>query len=371
VSTTVILTPDQEEIRSVARRFLADRYPSERVRELIARGGDDGSGWPEIAELGWAGIALEEARGGAGYGFVERCLLLEEMGRALLPEPYLPSAVLALDAVAAAGTVAAEQLLASIVEGSATATLVAAGDLLGGAPPAGSVRAEADGERYTLEGPAGLVIDGAGAGVLVVAAALPDGTTGLFTADADASGVTRTPVPMVDATRPVAEVSFAGAPARRIDAGDSSTALAGVLDRAAIALAAEMVGGAQRCLELTLEYMHERKQFGVPIGSFQALKHRLADAYVQVESARELVYLAADTVASGDGEGAPLVASAAKAAASEAFVAMAAEAIQLHGGIGFTAEHDAHLFYKRALVSAQVLGTPGVHRERLARCLDG
>jgi alkylation response protein AidB-like acyl-CoA dehydrogenase len=369
MSTTVILTPDQDEIRSVARRFLEDHYSSEQLRARLAQE-PGASRWSEIVELGWAGIALEEERGGAGYGFVERCLLLEEMGRVLLPEPFLSSAVLAADALAAAGTDAADELLAAIVAGSARATLVAAGDLLGGADAAAGIAARGEGEEASLSGPGGLVIDGLEAGVLVVAGAAPDGGTGLFSVEGDGPGVARTPVALVDATRRVAEVSFDNAPARRLDAGGAGELLARVLDRGAISLSAEMVGGAQRCLDLTLQYMQERKQFGVFIGTFQALKHRLADAYVEVESARELVYLAADVVQGGDAASVPLAAAAAKAAASDCYVKVAGEAIQLHGGIGFTAEHDVHLFYKRALVSAQALGTAPGHRERLARCLD-
>jgi alkylation response protein AidB-like acyl-CoA dehydrogenase len=370
--TTVILTPDQEEIRSVARRFLEANYSSERLRELMAsEAGYEVAGWEKIAELGWAGIALPEDRGGAGYGMAELCLLLEEMGHVLLPDPFLSSAVLAADAVAAAGSDAADALLAEIVEGSKRAALVLGGELMADAAnPAGEITAAKSGDGYALNGSAGLTLDGHTAQVLVVAAAVGEGEVGLFAVDGQASGLTRTAVPMVDETRKLAELTFKDTPAARLDEGLSSAALATVLNRGAIALAAEMVGGAQRCLDITVAYMRERHQFGVPIGSFQALKHRVADLHVQLEGARELVYLAADVVDEGDTENVPLVAAAAKVAAAEAYVHVSAEAIQLHGGIGFTAEADVHLYYKRALCSAEMLGGAVAVRERIARHLD-
>jgi alkylation response protein AidB-like acyl-CoA dehydrogenase len=367
MSTTVMLNADQEEIRQVARGFLESRFPSDRVRELMATpDGFSADSWREVSELGWGGIALPEEAGGAGYSFVERCLLLEEMGRVLYPDPYLSSAVLATDAVLLAGEgELADEILTSLAAGERRATLVAAGDLLGSERPTGGVVAAAAGEGHTLSGDGGLVLDGASADLLLVCAALGD-EVALFAVEAGGDGVERTAAPIIDATRKTARVSFDGAQARRLDGGDSTDAIAAVLDRGAVSLAAEMVGGARRAVEMTVAYMEERQQFGGPIGRFQALKHRLADIHVSVDAAREGVYSAADAIASGDSGQVPMAAAAAKAGASRAYVLTTAEAVQLHGGIGFTEEHDIGLFYKRALGGAPMLGGYEDELERIA-----
>jgi len=373
MTTTVMLNHEQDEIRGVARSFLQARFPSDRIRELMAtEDGFEQSSWEEIADLGWVGIALPEEQGGAGYTIVERCLLLEEMGRVLFPDPFLSSAVLAGDAVAiAADAEAGAESLAKIVDGSTRATLVAAGDLLSGPDPAGAVNAAEGDGGYALSGSGGLVFDGASAELLIVVATLADGGLGLFAVDPAASGVERTAAATVDETRKTAVVEFDGAAAERLDAGDDTAAkVAQVLDRGAISLAAEMVGGAQQAIEMTITYMNERQQFGRPIGTFQALKHRLADLFVAIDAAREAVYSAADTVASGQLDRVPMAAAAAKQAVSEGYTLTAAEAIQLHGGIGFTEEHDIGLYYKRAVVGAATLGTPLAHLERIAAGLD-
>lgn len=372
MTTTVMLNADQEEIRGVARSFLADRFPSEKVRELMATPtGFEESSWKEIAELGWTGISLSEDRGGAGYGGVERCILMEEMGAALFPDPYLSSAVLAADAVALAGEgAAADEVLESIVAGT-RATLVAAGDLCGGEEIAGDVTASAAGDSAELSGSGGLVLDGHTAEILIVAAAVAGGV-GLFAVEPDASGVERNPAPTIDETRKTAIVEFENASARRLDdpGGDATEAIRSALDGARVALAAEMVGGARRAIEMTVAYMHEREQFGGPIGRFQALKHRLADLHVRIDAAREGVYSAADAIAEGEADQIPMAASAAKYAASTGYTLTTAEAVQLHGGIGFTEEHDIGLYYKRALVSAEALGSPANQLERVAVGLD-
>jgi alkylation response protein AidB-like acyl-CoA dehydrogenase len=364
MSTTVILNADQEEIRQVAHGFLESRFPSDRVRELMATPvGFSEQTWKEIAELGWAGIALPEDAGGAGYSFVERCLLLEEMGRVLYSGPYFSSAVLGADAVLLGGEgQLAEEILAALATGERRATLVAAGDLLGGLRPAGAVVAASN----ALSGDGGLVLDGTSADLLVVCAAAGE-KLGLFAVEPDAAGLERTAAPTIDATRKTARVSFDGTPARRLDAaGDTAAAIALALDRGAVSLAAEMVGGARRSIEMTVAYMEERQQFGGPIGRFQALKHRLADLHVAVDAAREGVYSAADAVAAGDEGQLPMAAAAAKAAASRAYVLTTAEAVQLHGGIGFTEEHDIGLYYKRALAGAPMLGGAEDGLERIA-----
>jgi alkylation response protein AidB-like acyl-CoA dehydrogenase len=372
VGTTVLLSEDQEEIRSVSRSFLEARFPSTRVRELMAtRMGFVTADWREIADLGWPGIAVSEERGGAGYGTVELCILLEEMGRVLLGDPFFGSAVLAATAVASAGKgPAADALLAAIAQGTTAAALVAGGDLHSGPAGHGTVEAARAGDGHLLSGDGGAAVGAPTADVLVVAARLADGSTGLFRLDPDADGVRRGVERTIDETRKSARVDFVDAPATRLDGG---TDVAGELDHAlavaTLGLAAEMVGGAQRCLEMTLGYLNEREQFGVLIGSFQALKHRMADVSLLIDGARELVLMGADAVDSGDVASVAMLASAAKSAASDAYVHTAQETIQLHGGIGFTWEHDAHLFYKRAVVSAATLGTATDHRQYVAEAL--
>jgi alkylation response protein AidB-like acyl-CoA dehydrogenase len=371
MTTTVKLNADQEEIRSVAHDFLHARFPSDRVRELMAtESGFDESSWQEIADLGWTGIALPEERGGAGYGIVERCLLLEEMGRVLFGGPYLSTAVLAADALTIAATVeASDEILEQIAGGSIRATLIAGGDLLGEAHGSVSAR-EADG-GFTLSGAGGLTLDADTSELLLVVAALEDESSGLFAVEASAPGITISPGALIDETRKTSFVELDAVPARRLDDGDETgAAIARVLDRGAISLAAEMVGGAQQAIDMTVAYMKEREQFGGPIGRFQALKHRLADMAVAVDAAREGVYAAADAEQSGAFAHVPLAASAAKSAASDSYWLATSEAIQLHGGIGFTEEHDIGLYYKRALIGQAMLGTSLDHRERIAAGLD-
>ncbi len=373
MTTTVKLNPEQEEIRGVARGFLQARFPSERVRELMSMAeGFEESSWKEIADLGWTGIALSEERGGAGYGVVERCLLLEEMGRVLYGGPYLSSAVLAADALALAATEeAGAEILAGILDGSLRATLVAGGDLIGDPEVSGAVTATGEGEELRLSGSGGLTLDADTAQTLIVVAALADGSNGLFALERSTEGVTFSPGAMIDETRKTGFVDFDGALARRLDDGsDTDAAIAQVLDRGAIALAAEMVGGAQQAIDMTVAYLGEREQFGGPIGRFQALKHRLADISVAIDAAREGVYSAADAVDSGELEHVPLAAAAAKSAAGSGYSHATAEAIQLHGGIGFTDEHDIGLYYKRALSGEPMLGSSLDHLERIAVGLD-
>jgi alkylation response protein AidB-like acyl-CoA dehydrogenase len=294
------------------------------------------------------------------------------MGRALYSGPYLSSAVLAADALllAADGELAAEDL-AGIGDGSVRATLVAAGDLNGGPDVAGALTATAAGDAWTVSGDGGLVLDGGTAQLLVVAARVDGGNVGLFAVDPDAPGVSRDAAPTIDETRRTATIEFDGAPARRLDrGGPTAESLRLALDRGAISSAAETVGGARQAIEMTVAYMHEREQFGGPIGRFQALKHRLADLHVLIDAAREGVYNAADAVEAGDASQVPMAAAAAKSAASEGYALATAEAVQLHGGIGFTEEHDIGLYYKRALVGVPLLGTPLAHRGRIAAGLD-
>lgn len=369
MTTTVELGPDQREIRDVAHRFLQTSCSSDRLREVTASGpGFDEDCWTEIAEMGWLTIGFPEEHGGHGFGTVERCVLLEEMGRVLFPSPFLASSVLASDVLLhAASPEASASLLPSLGEGVRRASVVASeifGVPDGAGPP---LMALEDGQGWTISGSGGLVIDGMAADLLIVVAPADEGA-GLFAVAASVPELTRTPVALLDPTRRAAEVHFAGARAERIDADTAAgSGVREALDRATVALAAEMAGGTQRCVELTLEYVRNRKQFGVAIGSFQAVKHRCADIWIAADAAREAVYFAADVIGSGDLDQLPIAASTAKIAAGDAFVAAANAAIQLHGGIGYTWEHDAHLFQKRAVVSDRILGSAAAHRDRLAR----
>jgi len=369
MSGTLQLTSEQEDIRAVARQFLETVSTSEALRAAIAlpAGFDEGV-WNQIVELGWTAMSIDEEHGGLGFGQIERCMILEEMGRVLLASPFLSSAVLATDAVALAARPDAQaELLPKLAEGEVRMTLVAAGDLWGGEDLAGAVRAvDAEGTA-TLEGHGGLVIDAGSADALVVVARNGADEIGLYAAEAGAPGLEVEEAPQTDETRRVSRVRFAGTPARRLDGGTGTAeAIELALTRGAVAIAAEMAGAAQRCVDMSIEYAKERHQFGVPIGSFQVIKHRCADMAIEVDAAREAVLLAADILTDGRPEDARVAASTAKCAAGEAFLQAVASTVQIHGGIGFTWEHDAHLFFKRARASDFTLGSAGHQRERIA-----
>ncbi|MGH0030309.1 MAG: acyl-CoA dehydrogenase family protein [Myxococcota bacterium] len=370
-------TEEQEELRAAARVFLADQSSSEQVRQAM----DSEQGWlPEVwkqvgAELGWTSVAIPEAYGGLGLGYVELAALMEVMGEHLLCAPFFSSVCLAGNALLVAGSEAQKQeWLPLIAEGQIVATLAHTETAAGFDPCDFACTAEEDGGEIVLRGTKRYVVDGACADLLVVAARAPgsrgDEGVGLFLVPADAEGLDRTPLPTMDATRRQAEVVLRGVrvPASaRLEGG--ADALATTLDLAAIALAAEQVGGAQRCLDLSVAYAGEREQFGRPIGSFQASKHKCANMMLRVESARSAACYAACVAAEGSPELAR-AASLAKAYCSEAFFACAGEAIQIHGGVGFTWEYDPHLYFKRAQVGEMLLGDPSHHRERIARGLD-
>jgi alkylation response protein AidB-like acyl-CoA dehydrogenase len=370
----VTLTDEQQEIRSVARQFLDGVTSSEGLRAPeVRRVGFDELVWRQIAELGWPGMCLSEDLGGLDFGQVERCLLMEEMGRVLLPSPFLSSAVLAADALmlAGSGDVPAE-LLTRLALGEIRAALVAGGDLHAGEDLAGRVSAGCDAaEQWCLSGNGGLALDGASAEVLLIAAAPGGERVGLFVVDIDAPGLSRVPAALIDQTRQFAEVRLDQVPARRVDGdGDTESALRTAVLRGTVALAAEMVGGAQRCLEMCVQYAKDRRQFGVPIGSFQVIKHRCAILAVDIDAAREAVMLAAEVLTDGDPVDAEIVTCAAKAAAGDTFQTAVRDTVQIHGGIGYTDEHDAHLYFNRAQTSGLTLGSSAQHRHRIAELLD-
>jgi alkylation response protein AidB-like acyl-CoA dehydrogenase len=374
------VSQEQRELRESVRRFLAERAPLPRVRELMdAADATDAGVWRLAADqLGLQGIAIGEEYGGAGFSFAEQAIVLEELGGALYTGPYLASAVLAATALLASEDEGARRdLLPGIASGQTIAALAFTED--DGSWDMTSIRLSGakNGDGWRLDGHKSFVLDGHGAGLILAVAATdtdpstPPGPAGppelsLFAVDGTAAGLSRRVLPTLDQTRRLARCEFSQVPARLIGApGAARAVLAHTLDVAAIALAAEQLGGAQRALDMAVGYAKIRRQFGRPIGSFQAIKHRCADLLLEVESLRSAVGYAAAAVAEGSAE-VPVLAPLVKAYASEVYSRVAAENIQIHGGIGFTWEHDAHLYLKRAKASELFLGDGSYHRERLA-----
>jgi len=361
---TFTFTEEQEELRRMVRRFLEHTSPPSEGRRLMeTAGGYDPAVWARMAsELGLQGLTIPERYGGAGFGPVERLIVLEEMGRVLLCAPYLSSAVLAVDALRASGDEPAlRALLPGIADGSTIATLAVSEEDGRWTAEGRQARAGRSGTTYVLDCRKSFVLDGGIASLILVVAQAGEGPT-LFAVDGREPGLSRRPLQTLDMTRKLATLDFDGVPARLVG---TEGAAADILDRttqlAIVALAAEQVGGAQRCLDMSVEYAKLRVQFGRPIGSFQAIKHKCAEMLLEVESARSAAYYAAWAAADGARD-LPLVASLAKASCSEAYSHVAAENIQIHGGIGFTWEHDAHLYYRRAKSSEVLLGSPTHHR---------
>jgi alkylation response protein AidB-like acyl-CoA dehydrogenase len=367
-------SPEQEELRRAARRFLAEAQ--KRLRTTMEGEGHDSELWMRMArELGWMGLTIPESFGGVGLGQVELAAIMEEMGRTLLCAPFFSTVCLAANALMVAGSRQQKRdHLPGIAAGETVATLAYTEP--NGRWDASGIQALArrDGADYVLSGLKSFVPDGHLADLLIVAARAPEsaGQRGisLFLLPRDARGLHVRKLETLDTTRRQAEVLLDGvrvpAAARLGDEGAGWAALELTLDLAAVALAAEQVGGAERCLDMAVDYAKVRVQFGRPIGTFQAVKHKCADMLLQVEAARSAAYWAA-WVAQHEVAELAVAAPLAKATCSEAFYRCAAENIQVHGGIGFTWEHDAHLYFKRAKSSELCLGAPAFHRERLAR----
>jgi alkylation response protein AidB-like acyl-CoA dehydrogenase len=318
-------------------------------------------------QMGLQGLVIPEEFGGSGYSYVELTVVLEEMGRALLCAPYFSSVVLAGNTLLHSGDDAAKkELLPGIASGDTIATLAFTEESGRWDEDGITMSATKDGDGYSLTGTKMFVLDGHTASLILVAARTDAGLS-LFQVAGDAEGLTRTALSTMDQTRKQAKLEFSGTPAKLIGTeGEGGNVLERVLDLAAVALAAEQVGGAQKVLEMSVEYAKVRVQFGRPIGSFQAIKHKCADMLLEVESAKSAAYYAGWCAAELNDE-LPSVASLAKAYCSEAYFHAAAENIQIHGGIGFTWEHPAHLYFKRAKSSELLFGDPTYHRELLAR----
>src|SRR5580698_3451791 len=328
---------EQEELRTAVRRFLAEKSPETEVRRLMeTTEGYDPAVWSQMADqLGLQSLTIPEEFGGSGFSYVELIVVLEEMGAALLCAPFFSTVAITEDN---------GKWDFSGIECAATKK----------------------GDGWVLNGHKMFVIDGHVANLIIVAARTAAGVT-LFAVSGDAAGLVRTSLPTMDQTRKQARLEFADTPAVLVGAdGGAEAGLSKTLDLAAVALAAEQVGGAQHVLDASVEYAKTRIQFGRPIGSFQAIKHKCADMLLEVESAKSAAYYAA-WAAAEDSDELPVVASLAKSYCSEAYFHSAAENIQIHGGIGFTWEHPAHLYFKRAKSSELLLGDPSYHRELLAQ----
>jgi alkylation response protein AidB-like acyl-CoA dehydrogenase len=360
---------EQEELRRHVRAFLEQKSPETEVRRLMeTEDGYDPAVWKQMGEqLGLQGLTIPEEFGGSGFSYVELGVVLEEQGRALLCAPYYSTVVLAGNTLIHAGDDAAKKdYLPGIASGETIATL-AFTEPSGKWDEAGiTTPATKKGDGWVINGTKSFVLDGHTANLVLVAARTDAGVS-LFAVDADASGLTRTALSTMDMTRKQAKLEFNDTPARLIGTdGAGWQTLSTVLDLAAVALAAEQVGGAQKVLEMSVEYAKVRIQFGRPIGSFQAIKHKCADMLLEVESAKSAAYYGM-WCASEMNDELPSVASLAKAYCSEAYFHAAAENIQIHGGIGFTWEHPAHLYFKRAKSSELLFGDPTYHRELLAQ----
>jgi len=362
-------TEEQEELRSTVRSFLENKSSEEAVREQMeTEQGYDEAVWKQMGEqMGLQGLHIPEEYGGSGFGYVELGIVLEEMGRALLCAPFFSSVVLAANTLLQSGDEEAKKAhLPGIASGETIATL-AYTEPNGKWDESGiEATATASGDGYTITGTKSFVLDGHTADLIIVAAKTDAGTS-LFAVQGDASGLTRTPLSTMDQTRKQAKLDLDSVPATLIGTdGAGWDTLSTVLDLAAVGLAAEQVGGAQCVLDMAVEYAKVRVQFGRPIGSFQAIKHKCADMLLEVESAKSAAYYGL-WCASEMNDELPSTASLAKAYCSEAYFHAAAENIQIHGGIGFTWEHPAHLYFKRAKSSELLFGDPTYHREQLAQ----
>lgn len=351
---------DHTEVRDLVRGMVRATFTSEKVRAaMVSPLGFDEAAWKQMVDLGWSSLALPAEVGGEDLGAYVQCLVHRELGANLAPSPYLASVAFAAAALHVLADEQGRDLLAAIGAGNTAAALVLGHGRgwPGGAEPSLTARETADG--WVVDGRAELVLDAGRCQVLVVLASVGDrGDWGLFEVDAHVSEVRRTTTPVVDATRSFADLVLDAAPARSLRSDPVSTEqLSGLVDRIAVFLGAEMVGAAAACLQQTLDYLRTRHQFGKPIGSFQALKHRCADAAVAVTVAQEMLFVTAEMIDVDDTAGLRLAGPLLLARAGEVFKHTAEEAIQLHGGVGFTDEVDIGLYYKRALVDTELLAS--------------
>jgi alkylation response protein AidB-like acyl-CoA dehydrogenase len=349
-------TAEQDMLRASVRAFLAAEAPIAYVRSTYDAPSTDPSVWAGLRGLDLTGLVVAEAHGGAGRGMVDAAVVLEELGRAVCPVPYPASAI-------GAAALADAELLPALADGSRIGTLAIFEPGTRYAWERPSTRATRVDGSWRLDGDKVHVADANAADVVLVTALDEAGALGVFACDDFAAE----PTPTVDGSRKQGRITFAGSPARRVDtAGDARTAVVRALDRFGVAIAVDGVGAAQRALELVLDYAKEREQFGKPIGAFQAVQHLCADMLSTVELGRAAAYYACWALDDASAEESHRAATIARAFAADAFPSLGGSAIQVFGGIGFTWEHDIHLYFKRLLSAAYLLGTANEHLEELA-----
>ncbi len=358
---------DLKQLRDQARRFLSEQSSPKIVREVLE--GDEfhtANLWHAMADMGWLGAAIPEQYGGAGLGYEGLCVLAEELGRALAPVPFVSSTYLATEALLLAGSDAQKRrLLPKLADGSATGCLALAEGT--GNPDPASVQIRSAAGR--LSGSKWPVMDGGCADFAIVVARDERGEVVLLLADLTAGTASRRTLTTVDPSRNHARIDFAGSEVEKLGSQTGWPVVQRLLERAAILVAFEQVGGADAALEMARNYALERYAFGRPIGSFQAIKHKLADVYVAIELARSNAYYGAWALASDAAE-MPLAAATARVSATEAFHLASKENIQTHGGVGFTWDVDCHLYYRRSKQLALALGGPPWWKNRLVELIE-
>lgn len=361
------LSIEQQELGRTVVGFLDKFSPESEVRRLMEAGGAaDPDVWRNMArQLGLQGLTIPEQYGGSGFGFLDLAVALEAMGGALLVAPLLSSVLAASALVSSDDESLKEAYLPGLASGDLIGTVALAEDSGRWDLESIDVRAESGDDGYRLYGVKSFVVDGQHADVIVVSARTDEGV-GLFVVDSESPRLTATALKTLDATRPQARIELDGVLGVALSAAGGGQTVRRTLAIAGTLLAAEQAGGAQRCLDMAVEYAKVRVQFGKPIGSFQAIKHKCADMLLEVESARSAAYYAASVLDDGSAD-ADLASALAQAHCSAAYTRVAGENIQIHGGIGFTWEHPAHLYFKRAKTSEMLFGDPATHRERLAQ----
>jgi alkylation response protein AidB-like acyl-CoA dehydrogenase len=365
-------TPDQDELRDSVRAVLANEVPATFVRAVVEDGASTDELWKHMRDLDWPALTIPEDCGGIGLGFVELAVVVEELGKVIAPGPYLATVTQFAPLVREVGTQEQrERFLGAVARGEITGTIAVAEDTGSWDPADVTATARRDGDAWVLDGTKRYVNDGATADEIAVVARV-EGTTGddgIAVFVVPQSAVRATPLQTLDQSRQHATVELAGV---RVEAdralGTPGSSVEGVrrgIEEGTVALALEMVGTCQSIFDITLEYAKNRVQFDVPIGSFQAIKHKFADMFVALERARATAYFAAATLAEDDPRRA-LATAMAKAAAGDCQRLLAKEGIQIHGGIGYTWEHDMHLYVKRVKSGDAVFGTAGTQRQRVA-----
>jgi alkylation response protein AidB-like acyl-CoA dehydrogenase len=368
---------EQDLLRTTARDFLADCAPMTRVREVMAGDGQAAHEiWRRMADLGWPGLAFPEGVGGAGMSMIELCVVLEELGRSLAPVPFLPTVLAGMAVLEAGDEAQQQQWLSQLCEGRLTGTLAITEERGSDESNDLNLHAHEDGDGWRLTGRKLFVPDAANAELLVVVAktdAADGAGLALFAVPRSSNDVAVEEMTSMDLLRPLYAVTFDEVvlPGDALLGGNQNagSTIARVLDRGRVMISAEMIGGAERCLESAVAYAKERVQFGKPIGVNQAIKHKCADMLLEVESAKSITYYAAWAASEANDEAA-ITAAMAKAYVSDAYCHASAENIQIHGGVGFTWEYDCHLYFKRAKSDEAWLGDARLQRERVAHMLD-